>query len=198
MHDGHILCPEHLVHGSFLGRIKPRELHGFKGEPACFLMRIEKISQISQTVVLGFHRAVEGVEHHLVARLVERQLNAHRHVSLLQFEQRCRVGYGNHHSVAVHIAHGACEGEVFQHLLFCLPVSLRGFVFPCLKEHDGSSELKVVFDVLVFGTEHLYGVLVERVVEAFPMRSGNQASPLFTFRCIPICSVCLRKASFSV
>ena len=167
MHDGYVLRPQHFVHGLFLGGVEPGKSHGLKAVLFCLPVRVEEVAQISQAVVLGFHRAVEGVEHHLVARLVERQLNAHWHVSLLQFEQRCRVGYGNHHSVAVHIAHGACEGEVFQHLLFCLPVCLRGFVFPCLKEHDGSSELKVVFDVLVFGTEHLYGVLVERVVEAF-------------------------------
>ena len=127
MHDGYVLRPQHLVHGLFLGGVEPGKSHGLKAVSFCFPVRVEEVAQISQAVVLGFHRAVEGVEHHLVA----------------------------------------CEGEVFQHLLFCLPVCLRGFSFPCLKEHDGSSELKVVFDVLVFGTEHLYGVLVERVVEAF-------------------------------
>ena len=36
-----------------------------------------------------------------------------------------------------------------------------------LKEHDWSPELKIVVNLFVGGTEHLYGFLIERIIEAF-------------------------------
>ena len=113
MHDGHILCPEHLVHGSFLGRIKPRELHGLKGKSACFLMRIEKVSQISQTVILCLHRTVERFKHQFITRFIEGQLHADRFFCL-QVEQGNRIRHINHHSVTIHIVDRTGKGEIFK------------------------------------------------------------------------------------
>ena len=34
------------------------------------------------------------------------------------------------------------------------------------KEHDGATELKIVLDILVRGSENLYGCLVQRIIKA--------------------------------
>ena len=153
VNDGNILRPKHLIHSPFLGRIEPRKLHRGKRESARLLMRIEQVAEISQTVVLRFHHSIQSLEHQLVAGFVEGQLYADRLRRLLQIEQRGRIRNGNHHSVTIHIAHGAGEGEIFD-------------LFFTSEEHDGATELKIVLDILIRGTEYLDGCLVQRIIKA--------------------------------
>ena len=114
MHNGNILRPQHLVDRLLLSRIEPRETHRFEGKLGCLLVRVEEDAEISQSVVLRLHRAVECLKHQLIARLIEGELYAYLFGGLLQVEERCGVGYGNHHPVAIHIVHGASEREIFK------------------------------------------------------------------------------------
>ena len=47
VYDGHVLCPQHLVHGLFLRRIQIGELHGAEAECLGLLVRIEEVAQIA-------------------------------------------------------------------------------------------------------------------------------------------------------
>ena len=116
-------------------------------------MRIEQVAEISQSVVLRLHHSIQSLEHQFVAGFVEGKLYADRLRRLLQIEQRGRIGNGNHHSVTIHIAHGAGKGKVFD-------------LFFTSEEHDGATELKIVLDILIRGTEYLDGCLVQRIIKA--------------------------------
>ena len=85
---------------------------------------------------------------------------------MLQVEQRGRVGHGNHHSVAIHIAHGSGKRKIFDTLNFSALVLILAHLLDH-KEHDGATELKVVLDILIRGAEDLNGCLIQRIIKAF-------------------------------
>ena len=98
VHHSHILRPQHLVDGLFLRRIQIREMHRGEREGLCLLLRIEEIAQIAESA-LPLDGAIEGVEHRLVARLVEEELHAYP-LSPLDIDELTVIRHGNNHSVA--------------------------------------------------------------------------------------------------
>ena len=68
------------------------------------LTRMKEVAQVSQTAVLALDDAVEGIEHHAVGSLVERQLHAYGVLTALQLEHLVLVEC-HHHAVAVNVSH---------------------------------------------------------------------------------------------
>ena len=155
VHNHHVLGSQHAVHGLLLRLVQIGEREGREGERLRLDVartRIEQVAQIGQPVAVGFHHAVERVEHHLVTGLVERQLHAHL-FGVLEVAQRHIVGHDHHHAVAVHITHGARKREIFQ-FITGRPT----------EEGDGASEFKIMFNVLILRAVDFHGELVQRIV----------------------------------
>ena len=123
VYDGHILGPEHLVDGILLRLVQVREVHwgeseglGLHPSTASLPLRggvgggIEEVSQVGEPSFRP-HHAVEGLEHHLIAGLVEEKLYAHI-LGSLHVDELAVVGHGDDHAVALDIADGGGEGEV--------------------------------------------------------------------------------------
>ena len=155
----HVLGPQHIVDGTFLARVEPREPHRVKGERPCRLVAVEQVAQVGQPRTLGIHDALQGVEHEAVTCLVKEQLHTQRQRRVLQFE-RVSLGDGHDHTVAVDVGNGAREAEkadsrrLFQVALGCLGA----------EEDHRLAVLEVVVDFLVALPGHLDAVLVDRVV----------------------------------
>ena len=148
MDNSHILSSEHLVHCLLLSGVQIGEVEWRKREGLGFLMRIEQIAQIAQSS-FTFHHAVEGIEHHLIAGLIEKELHTDI-LSSLYVNQFPIVGNGNYHPVAIDIAHRGSEVEI-PNLVILVDA----------KEGHRSSELEVMLYLLIALTEHLNHQLVQ-------------------------------------
>ena len=108
--DGHILGTQHFVDSLLLSGIQIREVHGLEDKGLGFLVRIKQVAQIGQTA-LAPHGPVQGVHHHPIAGLVERQLHTNL-LRALQIDKGRVVRHCHHHPVAIDIADGARKLEI--------------------------------------------------------------------------------------
>ena len=75
MDNHHILGPENAVDGFLLCLVKIGESNRLEGKRLRrYLCVVEKVAEVGKTIVAGFHYTVERIEHHLVTRLIEREL----------------------------------------------------------------------------------------------------------------------------
>ena len=101
MDDGHVLGTQHLVDGMLLRLVEIGEVHVAKGKGLGLHRRcVEEVAQIAQSAT-GSHGALQCVEHHAVAGLVERQL--HANALLLKVAKRKAVWHADHHAVAIDV-----------------------------------------------------------------------------------------------
>ena len=148
MDNGYILGPQHLVDGILLSLVQVREAHRREAECLCRLVRIEQIPQIAQTSFRP-DDTVESLKHHLIASLVEKELNAYV-LRPLHVDKLAVVRHSHHHTVTVNITHSGSEVKVFDLL------STRD-----AEETHRPPELEIVFYLLVTLTKHLYHQLVQ-------------------------------------
>ena len=165
---GHVLGSEHAADGFLLRGIEPGQLRAGCGKLLCHgLWRsvIEQFAKVCQPSRGGRGHPVEGIKHGAVARFVERQLATNGLRAVGELHQRCVVGHGEHHAVAVDIGNGGGEVEILQ------PGQRGGCRRRRLflaEEHHGATVFKVVLYLLVGCAEHFHRQLVERVVVASP------------------------------
>ena len=161
MYDGHVFRPQHLVDGLLLRLVQIGEVHGCKREDLRLHPRsVEQVAQVGQPA-LGPHHTVEGIKHHLVARLVEEKLDAHLPCSL-HVNELSVVRHGHHHLVAVDIADGSRKVEVSD-----LPLLVDA------EEGHRPAELEVMLYLVILAlTVHLHDELVQRVIVAFAHPHG--------------------------
>ena len=154
VHNGHILGAQHFVHCLFLRLVQVGKSHGRKRIVAEGAVRVEQVAQFGQPVAACLDDTVQALEHQAVAGLVEKQLHP-QPFGILQFQQAVVVGHDDHHAVAVDIADGGREVEVFD-----------GAVGPAGEESHRPAILKVVLNVVVGRTVNLQCQLVHRVIVA--------------------------------
>ena len=113
MHHGHVLGPQYLVDSLFLGGVEPGETLWQEGEAVGGGRGVADVAQFGQTVALGLHDTVQGLEHQAVGRFVEGELNA-QPVGSLQLQERIGGGQHHDHPVLFHITHLRCKLHVVQ------------------------------------------------------------------------------------
>ena len=160
VNDGDILGAQHLVDGIFLRTIQIGKVDRCEAEGLGRLTGIEEVAQITQTT-FRLDDSVEGLEHHLIARLVEEELDAHVFCPL-HIDQLTVVGHDHNHSVALDIADCSGKGEVMD--LFSAVDAEKDHRF---------TKLEVMLDLIVLAlTEHLDYQLVQRVIVALTHAEG--------------------------
>lgn len=155
VYDGHVLGPEHFVHGAFLRSVQPGETERSEVQLCGRACAVEDVAQFSQASVLVVHHGAERGEHQFVDVFIKAQLYAQPERTS-QYRDCFRPGKDYHHTVVLDVAHRG--GDVQR---ACAVVGKVG-----VEEHDRPSELKLMVDVGLFRTEHFHDVLVERVVIA--------------------------------
>ena len=117
--DGYVLRPQHLVDGILLRRIQIGEMHRGKGEglrphasPVVLALRrgVEEVSEIRQPSFRP-HHPVEGLEHHLVTRLVEVELHADV-LRALHVDELPVIRHRHYHPVAIDETDRPSKGEI--------------------------------------------------------------------------------------
>ena len=74
VNDSHILGPQYLVYGCFLGAVEPRKTQGLKAELLFLTVAVEDFTQIGQPSAGGAHHTVQSFEHQPVGGFVDGQV----------------------------------------------------------------------------------------------------------------------------